>query len=199
MFNKILIHILVVSFALCLSSSSLLAADYDKFLERIERQAFDYFLNETNKDTGLTLNTTEPGSPATNAASGFTLSAMVIGAERGWISKDEAYKMCLKVLATFKKMENFDGFTYHYFDVNNHSRMWASEVSCIDTALFLAGVLTAREYFKGTPVYTLAAELFKKVNWKWFLKPILHQFYLLLPQIPCLRSIYEDRLLRLRI
>ena len=169
MFNKIFAHILVVSFVLCLSSSSALAADYDKFLDKVEKQVFDFFLNETDKDTGLTLNTTEPGSPATNAASGFTLSAMVIGAERGWISKDEAYKMCLKILATFKKMENFDGFTYHYFDVNNHSRMWASEVSCIDTALFLAGAITAGEYFKGTQVSTLADELFKKVNWVWFL------------------------------
>ena len=169
MFNKIFTHILIVSFALCLSSSSLLAADYDKFLDKAERQAFDYFVNETNKDTGLTLNTTEPGSPATNAASGFTLSAMVIGTERGWISKDEAYKMCLKILSTFKKMEHFDGFTYHYFDVKNHSRLWASEVSCIDTALFLAGAITAGEYFKGTEVSALADEIFKKVNWTWFL------------------------------
>ena len=169
MFNKIFTRILVLSFALCLSSSSLLADDYDKFLDNVERQAFDYFLNETNKDTGLTLNTTEPGSPATNAASGFTLSAMVIGAERGWISKDGAYKMCLKILAAFKKMEKFDGFTYHYFDINDRSRRWTSEVSCIDTALFLAGAITAGEYFKGTEVNTLADELFKEVNWAWFL------------------------------
>ena len=70
MFNKILAHFLVLSFVFCLSSTSALAADYDKFLEKIERQAFDFFLNETDKETGLTLNTTEPGSPATNAASG---------------------------------------------------------------------------------------------------------------------------------
>ena len=169
MFKKITANILVVSFALCLSSSFASTADRDKFLDKVERQAFDYFLNETNKDTGLTLNTTEPGSPATNAASGFTLSAMVIGAERGWISRDEAYKMCLKILTTFKKMENFDGFTYHYFDINSGSRMWTSEVSCIDTALFLSGAITAGEYFKGTGVSSLADELFKKVNWAWFL------------------------------
>ena len=169
MFKKIFSYILVVSFMLSLSSSSLSAADYDKFLEKIERQAFDYFLNETDNESGLTLNTTEPGSPATNAASGFTLSAMVIGAERGWISRDEAYKMCLKILTAFKKMENFNGFTYHYFNVNNGSRMWASEVSCIDTALLMAGVITAGEYFKGTQVSALADELFRKVNWTWFL------------------------------
>jgi hypothetical protein len=169
MFKKIFTLILAVSFALSLSPSRAQAADYDKFLEKVERQAFDYFVNETDNETGLTLNTTERGSPATNAASGFTLSAMVIGAERGWISKDEAYKICLKALTTFKKMENFDGFNYHYFDVKNHSRMWTSEVSCIDTALFLAGAITAGEYFKGTQVSALANELFRKTNWQWFL------------------------------
>ena len=169
MFKKIFTYILVVSIALMLMPSPAEAKDYDKFLDGVERQVFDYFLHETDKNTGLTLNTTEPGAPATNAASGFTLSAMVIGAERGWISKDEAYKMCLKTLRAFKKMENFEGFTYHYFDVNTGKRMWASEVSCIDTALFLAGVITAGEYFKGTKVSDLADELFKKVDWQWFL------------------------------
>ncbi len=169
MFKKIFVQLLVVSFCLFFSFSPALAADYDKFLEKIERQAFDYFMYETDKDTGLTLNTTEPGSPATNAASGFALSAIVIGAERGWITKDEAYKKCLKTLSTFKKMENFKGFTYHYFNVNNGSRMWTSEVSSIDTALFLAGAITAGEYFKGTEVQALAEEIFKKTDWEWFL------------------------------
>ncbi|MDP2928958.1 MAG: glucoamylase family protein [Candidatus Omnitrophota bacterium] len=169
MFNKIFTYMLIASAALALIYSPAAAADYDQFLERIERQAFDYFLNETDKTSGLTLNTTEPEAPATNAASGFTLSAMVIGAERGWIAKDRAYKMCLKVLNAFKKMENFEGFTYHYFNIDNGSRMWASEVSCIDTALLLAGAITAGEYFKGTEVSSLADEIFKKVNWEWFL------------------------------
>jgi len=169
MFKKIFVYILIASFALSLAYSYASAADDDKFLEKVERQAFDYFINETNKGTGLTLNTTEHGSPATNAASGFTLSAMVIGAERGWISRDTAYNICLKILTTFKNMESFDGFTYHYFDANNRSRVWTSEVSCIDTSLFIAGVITVGEYFKGTQVGALADELFKKVNWKWFL------------------------------
>ena len=169
MFNKILIHILVISFALSLLPSPLLAVDHDKFLDKVERQAFNYFLTETDKDTGLTLNATEQCSPATNAASGFALSAMVIGAERGWISKDSAYKICLKTLKTFQKMENFEGFNYHYIDVSNCSRTWTSEVSCIDTALFLAGAITASEYFKGTQVSALADEIFKKTNWQWFL------------------------------
>jgi Uncharacterized protein conserved in bacteria len=177
MFKRILSHAFILSFIVALysifslssSTSSAASIDYDKFLDKVERQAFDYFVNETNKDTGLTFNTTERGSPATNAASGFTLSAMVIGVERGWISRDDAYKMCLKILTTFKNMENFDGFNYHYFDINSGSRMWVSEISCIDTGLFLAGAITAGEYFKGTEVSALADELFKKTNWTWFL------------------------------
>lgn len=167
--KKIIFSLTISILVACVYPAGVRAEDNDKFLDKVERQAFDYFWNEINKDTGLTLNTTEQGAPATNAASGFGLSAMVIGAERGWISHDEAYRMCLKTLETFRKMENFHGFTYHYISPESGGRVWASEVSCIDTALFLAGVITVGEYFKGTKVEALADEIFRKVDWVWFL------------------------------
>lgn len=145
------------------------AAEFDEFLDKVERQAFDYFMNETFANTGLTLNTTEECAPATNAASGFMLSALVIGSERGWITREEAYSLALKTLRTFRELEETEGFTYHYINVRNCSRMWSSEVSCIDTAIFLAGAITAGEYFKGTEVESIADELYRQTNWQWFL------------------------------
>lgn len=167
--KKIICFTLLAALLISGIPSGVSAEDYEKFLDKVERQAFDYFINETYKNSGLTLNTTEECAPATNAASGFMLSSLIIGVERGWISKENAYAMALKALNAFKKMETQHGFTYHYFNVSNCKRMWASEVSCIDTALFLAGVITIGEYFKGTEVSNLADQLFRQTNWQWFL------------------------------
>lgn len=164
----IVIAVLMVSIS---SPSSALAEDAkDKeFLDTVEKQAFDYFWKETDPKNGLTYNTTEVRAPATNAASGFMLSALLIGIERGWITRQEGYDRALKTLVSYKKIEKFHGFTYHYFRREDASRMWSSEVSCIDMALFLAGAITVGEYFKGTEVEKLADELFRETDWRWFL------------------------------
>ena len=169
--NKIIIYILILSTTICgfAQMASAAGEDYDKFLDSVEKRVFHFFLDTTNPETGLTLNTTENCSPATNAASGFMLSALPIGVERGWISRDKAYAMALKTLKLYDTMESNHGFTYHYFNVQNCGRMWKSEVSCIDTALFLAGAITAGEYFEGTEVSRIADELYKKTEWDWFL------------------------------
>ncbi len=168
MYKKSVIFI-ILTFAMCLLSFDALAADYDDFLNTVEKKAFNYFIDATLKDNGMTLNTTEECAPATNAASGFMLSALVVGTERGWINRQDAYLLALKTLKTFKNMEKTEGFTYHYFNVRSCDRMWASEISCIDTAIFLSGVITIGEYFKGTEVECIADELYAQTNWQWFL------------------------------
>ena len=167
--KKIVYFIIIMALIICALPLGASAQDNEKFLNKVEKQAFDYFLNETSEKTGLTLNTTEACAPATNAASGFMLSSLIVGVERGWISKEKAYSIALKTLRTFKKIENFNGFTYHYFDVGKCARTWSSEVSCIDTGLFLSGVITIGEYFNGTEVSSLADEIYRNTNWKWIL------------------------------
>ena len=168
MYKKTITFIILASM-MCLLSFNALAADYDDFLNTVEKKAFSYFIDETLKTNGITLNTTEECAPATNAASGFMLSALVIGTERGWIKRQDAYALALKTLKTFQNMEKHEGFTYHYFNVRSCGRMWASEISCIDTAIFLAGVITVGEYFKDTEAERIAEEIYTRTNWEWFL------------------------------
>ena len=163
----IVITIAVISFNVVSARAG--DGDRNSFLDRVEKEAFGYFWNETDPRTGFTSNTSEQGSPASNAAAGFMLSSLIVGIERGWISKDEAYRRALTTLKSFQKLDEFQGFTYHYFNIDTGSRMWNSEVSCIDSGLFLAGVITIGEYFKGTEVGTLSDTIFRKADWQWFL------------------------------
>lgn len=148
----------------------------EAFLDEVQRKSFDYFLECQHPVTGLVLDRAnnfkkvdwDDGATAvtSTAAAGYALSAYVVGAERGWITRDEAYRRCMLTLKFYlDSAEKKWGYYYHFLDAATGQRAWESELSTIDTVLFLAGALTAGEYFKGTEVETIARKLYERVDW----------------------------------
>lgn len=168
------IRILSVFVFIVVSSSFIFPAygssPEEDFLDKLEYDSILYFIKESNPANGLIKDSSRPGSPCSVAAVGFGLTAICIGAERGWIDKNDAYNVVLKTLKTFRDtVPNERGFFYHFLDMRTGARAWSSEVSSIDTALFLAGALFAGEYFKRTEAEDVARELYERVEWPWML------------------------------
>lgn len=139
-----------------------------EFILRVEKDCFNFFASEVNKENGLFPDSSRTGSPCSIAATGFGLTAMCIGVENKWIPKNEAYLIVLQTLKTFQgRLEEQHGFYYHFLSMDEGKRVWDCEVSSIDTALFMAGALTAAEYFKGTEIDRIANELYARVDWQW--------------------------------
>lgn len=139
----------------------------EQFLDYLEYKTYLFFDQNQDPDSGLFYDTTG-GGDASIAVTGFGLSALVIGAERGWISKGEAKKRVKHCLKTFvDKIKDKEGFYYHFINPKTLERAGTSELSTVDTALLLAGVLTAGEYFGGD-VKKLAHKLYKNANWDFF-------------------------------
>jgi hypothetical protein len=68
----------------------------------------------------------------------------------------------------------YKGFYYHFLDMHTGKRAWKSELSTIDTALFIAGVLSAAAYFQGedkdeAEIRQLADALYRRIDWQWAL------------------------------
>ncbi|MFH1368031.1 MAG: glucoamylase family protein [Elusimicrobiota bacterium] len=171
--NKIKSKIKILLTALCvLSAVSAHAATMsdDEFLLKLEKDSFAYFESLVNRDTGLMPDSSRLDSPCSIASQGFGITALCIGAENGWITKDAAYKLILTGLKTFKNaLSEEHGFYYHFVNMKTGHRVWDCELSSIDTALFIAGALTAGEYFKGTEIEKLANELYERIDWAWML------------------------------
>ena len=147
------------------------------------RGAFDFFWEQANTDLtspgyGL-IRDRYPGSPgiASIAAVGFALSAYPIGVEKGYVTYEQAYERADHTLTTLLGMERTEGFFYHFVDMQSGKRAWNSEVSSIDTAILMMGVLTAGEYFGGE-VQTKADQLYRDVNWNWFVDDGRSMFYM---------------------
>ena len=86
---------------------------------------------------------------ASIAATGFGLTALCIGEQRGLVSSSDALERVFTALRfLWKKLPNHRGFFYHFANINTGERVWDSEVSSVDTAILLCGILTCREHFR---------------------------------------------------
>lgn len=147
----------------------------DEFLNLIERKAFEFFCEHQNMRTGLFSDTTG-GGDASIASTGFGIAALCVGAERGWIEKNQARKRVLLALDAFTPKAGVEeplaagkhGFFYHFLDINTGKRAGKSEISTVDTAILVCGAITAGEYFGGD-VKEKAEELYRRVEWEKFL------------------------------
>lgn len=148
----------------------------DAFLDFIQKKMFWFFCTESNSTTGLVKwgeNNWAPGSGNVSsiASDGYALSAYTIGLDRGWMTEDDAYQRTVKMLDSFDtRLENVHGFWYHYVQMDDGQRADGSEVSTVDSSLFIMGALQAGEYFKSThpDVAIKAKALYERMDWTWF-------------------------------
>ena len=153
-------------------------------LEKELKGAFNFFIKEanTNKNSegyGLIMDKSKFNPNIASIASvGYGLAALVIGTERKWISYKYAYDRVKRTLDIFiENMEESNGFYYHFIDISTAKRAWNSEVSIIDTGIFICGALLSGEYFKGE-IQLKAEQLYKKINWQWYTDKENNQFYM---------------------
>src|SRR5438067_7627098 len=147
--------------------------DDEAFLEELEKANFLYFWEQTNPVTGMVRDRANVRNPDSSllssiAATGFGLTALCIGVKRGFISYAEARARTLTTLRfLWTKLPEHRGFFYHWANINTGERLWESEVSSIDTAILLCGVLSCREYFRHSEIRRLARDIFTRVEWTW--------------------------------
>ena len=108
---------------------------------------------------------------ASIAATGFALSGLCAAADRNWITPAQARARAEKTLDYFaNRAFNKNGWFYHWQDQKTGERRWQSEISSIDTALLLGGVLTVRQCFSDDKeIVSLATKIYERVDFPWML------------------------------
>jgi hypothetical protein len=156
------------------------ALNNDAFLDLVQRTALDYFWYETNPANGLVKDRSSDPSASSIAAVGFGLSALTVGIDRGWISRDVGRTRVHKTLEFLWNSPHgpeadatgYKGFYYHFLDMQTGRRAWHSELSTIDTSLLLGGVLHVQQYFnqddpREAQIRALADAIYHRVEWPW--------------------------------
>ena len=149
-------------------------------LERLQRETFSYFLHETNPENGLVKDKTASDWPSSIAATGLSLTIYPVAVEHGFITRDTAIQTVLTTLRFFWNSRQgpepdatgYHGFYYHFLDMHSGKRAWKCELSTVDSAILLAGVLTVGVYFDANvaselEIRNLANELYGRADWQW--------------------------------
>jgi hypothetical protein len=145
----------------------------EALLEEVESANFRFFWEQGNPETGIVRDRCNAVNPdkadlGSIAATGFGLTALCIGDKRGYVSHIEARQRALATMRfLWKKLPNHRGFFFHWANVNTGERLWDSEVSSVDTAILLCGILMCRAYFEHSEISDLASAIFNRVDWTW--------------------------------
>jgi hypothetical protein len=151
----------------------------DQLMEEVEKAGFLFFWEQADpttgqvKDRALANGINDTRAVSSIAATGFGLAALCIGDKRGYqphatiVSRVQTTLSF--VLNTLQPL-GMNGFFYHFVDMTTGARAFTSEVSSIDTAILLCGVLMCREYFStDAQIPGLATQIYSKVNFAWML------------------------------
>jgi hypothetical protein len=148
-------------------------------LDEIERASFVFFWEQMDPKTGIVRDrcfasgAEDPRVVGSIGASAFGLTAMCIGAMRGYVAEDAARDRVRAALKFYwTKLQHQHGFFYHFVNYRTGERyvQFKSEISSIDTALLICGILTCREYFHDDEISDLATKIYGRVDWQWLLQ-----------------------------
>ena len=127
----------------------------DQFLDQMEHDAVMFFWERTNPVTGQVMDrayakgTSDPRVVASIAATGFGLTSLCIAVKRGYLTNSDVETRVLNTLSfIWSQLPHQNGFFYHFVDMNTGKRVKESEVSSIDTAILMCGVLTCRQFLR---------------------------------------------------
>ncbi len=147
----------------------------------VEERTFRYFWDHADPGTGLVPDRYPTPSASSIAATGFALTAYPIGVERRYVPRADARDRVLRTLRFFRNAPQgeaptgtagYHGFFYRYLDMKTGARSGPIEVSTVDTALLLGGVLFCQSYFDQpdpgeVEIRKLAEEIYARVDWRW--------------------------------
>jgi hypothetical protein len=153
-------------------------------LDSIQHKTFLFFLNEHHPEKGIVKDRTTRRAPCSIAATGFGIPSFAIGAERKWITREQAAGITLRILnffissvqSTAKDGTGYKGFYYHFLKMDSGTREWNCELSSIDSGILMMGILFARNYYNldnkvENQIRSLAARLLDRIDWNFMLLP----------------------------
>ena len=154
----------------------------EQLLNMVEEATFRYFWNNAHPISGLIREgyKSHPKNIVTTGGSGFGLMALIVGIERGFITREEGIIRYLKILNFLtQKADRFHGAFPHWMDGETGKVIPFSQKDdggdLVETAFLIQGLLTAREYFhldnpEENQIRNLITQIWESVEWDWYMR-----------------------------
>ena len=149
----------------------------DELLTLVQRQTFKYFWDFAHPASGMARERNTSGNLVTSGGSGFGVMALIVGMERGFISRNEGLTRLAAILAFLETADRFHGAWSHWINGNTGDAMPFSANDnggdLVETSLLMQGLLTMRQYLEGAvPAEKQLIDrinvLWESVEWDWY-------------------------------
>ncbi|MDR2556144.1 MAG: Ig-like domain-containing protein [Bacteroidales bacterium] len=151
----------------------------DSLLTLVQYKTFGYFWDYAHPTSGLARERTNSGNTVTSGGSGFGVMAILVGIERGFISREQGLERLTTIVSFLKNnADKFHGAFSHWLNGATGAVIPFSSNDnggeLVETAYMIQGLLTVYEYFKNdASAASLCAdiqELWHNVEWDWYRK-----------------------------
>ena len=159
----------------------------EQLLDTIQYQTFEYFWEGAEPNSGMArerlhmddVYPTSPKNTVTIGGSGFGLMAILVGVERGFITRKQALDRYVKIVDFLEKADRFHGAWPHWLNGETGKVHPFSNKDdggdLVETAFLVQGLLTVSEYFKEgneneKELVSKIDALWKGVEWDWYTK-----------------------------
>ncbi len=153
----------------------------EELLTMLQEACFRYYWEGAHPKAGMTLESI-PGDDriVATGASGFGIMAIIVGVDRGFITRDQGLQRLTKIVAFLEKAPRYHGVWSHFMDGDTGQSlpvfgMFDNAGDLVETAFLMQGLLAARQYFNGAnapehDLYARISRLWETVEWDWYRK-----------------------------
>ena len=153
----------------------------DELLDLVQLQTFKYFWEAAHVDSGMALERSNgDGRTVTSGGSGFGVMAIIVGADRGFVTREQAVERLLLITNFLMNSDRFHGAFPHWYDGDTGKVQRFSEKDdggdIVETSFMIQGLLAARQYFNLNNDNEILLririnKLWEEVEWDWYVQP----------------------------
>jgi len=158
----------------------------EELLDMVQCYTFRYFWDYAQSTSGMSRDRNYPEDIVTTGGSGFGVMAIIVGIERGYITREQGIERILKILTFLETADRFHGAWPHFIDGSTGEVIPFSTKDdggdLVETAFMIQGLLTARQYFNGVSedeqtIVEKITKLWEEVEWDWYRQNGLNVLY----------------------
>lgn len=151
----------------------------DELLTKVQQQTFKYFYDFAHSASGMARERNSSGSTVTTGGSGFGIMALIVGVERGFITRQQALDRMDRILDFLETADRFHGVWPHWLNGDTGKVIPFSTKDnggdLVETSFLVQGLLTFRQYLNGgvateQTLITRINTLWQAVEWDWYRK-----------------------------
>jgi len=151
----------------------------DELLTMLQEACFRYYWEGAHPAAGMTLENI-PGDDriVATGASGFGIMALIVGVDRGFITREQGLERLTKIVTFLEKAPRYHGVWSHFMDGDSGKTLavfgrFDNGGDLVETAFLMEGLLSARQYFNGAgehekDLFRRISHLWETVEWDWY-------------------------------